>query len=227
MSTTPEFARLRITISLLLFSLAPSSRLAIPAGGRCGPHHSPDGCLSSSPPPLSPSPSPTPAGEAITAAASPPPLPPGLHDDHITSSTLYETTSVRLSPHREHALCSPHNPPVRLSESSRATSRISHHPNNHCQHLELFRLLTAKEEVVFDYRVKCTASLIPVRMIVCTGVPAHEALVGLSVVLVSDVRASRNKMGILIPDTPGTRSTPRRARGRPSRSRRRAPSTRR
>ena len=116
------------------------------------------------PPP--PSPSPTPAGEAITAAASPPPLPPGLHDDHITSSTLYETTSVRLSPHREHALCSPHNPPVRLSESSRATSRISHHPNNHCQHLELLRLLTAKEEVVFDYRVKCTASLIPVRMIV-------------------------------------------------------------
>ena len=153
-----------------------------------------------------------------------------------TSSTLYETTSVRLSPHREHALCSPHNPPVRLSESSRATSRISHHPNNHCQHLELFRLLTAKEEVVFDYRVKCTASLIPVRIDrvthagcgvwVCMRAGAWAC--GAS--LVSGVRArasSRNKMGILIPDTPVHASTPRRARGRPSRSRRRARSTRR
>ena len=167
MSTTPEFARLRITISILrrFRSLRAAAWLSPPAAAAAPTTH----LMGVSPPlplPPPPSPSPTPAGEAITAAASPlPPCPPGLHDDHITSSTLYETTSVRLSPHREHALCSPHNPPVRLSESSRATSRISRHPNNHCQHLELFRLLTAKEEVVFDYRVKCTASLIPVKMI--------------------------------------------------------------
>ena len=179
MSTTPEFARFASPsrfsssrfsspsrFSSCFRSLRAAAWLSPPAAAAAPTTHlmgvTPP--LPLPPPPLSHSPSPTPAGEAITAAASPPPLSPRSPDDHITSSTLYETTSVRLSPHREHALCSPHNPPVRLSESSRATSRISHHPNNHCQHLELFRLLTAKEEVVFDYRVKCTASLIPVRM---------------------------------------------------------------
>ena len=124
----PSFDRITISfvLSFLVFALSSEQPPGYP---RRRPLRPPPLDLMgvSSPLPLPLSPSPHPCWRSHHGRRLPPSLSPRSPDDHITSSTLYETTSVRLSPHREHALCSPHNPPVRLSESSRATSRISHH----------------------------------------------------------------------------------------------------